>query len=132
MRTRRVSLVCELAVLLAVVVLVLFVWQDTLTVCSLSRVRMSNAAPTLSSYTHRYTHSLTTSHCHTLTESVNVSEISTGRCVAKLTDKDVDMEDVDMIDCSKPLDNVTALYYNEDTNEIVTGTQTGRIHVWTN
>jgi hypothetical protein len=30
------------------------------------------------------------------------------------------------------LEDVTALYYNEERNEIYTGNKEGRIHIWSN
>jgi len=52
--------------------------------------------------------------------SINVSEIATGKCLAKIEDSTH----------GKALQDVTALYYNEDLNEIYTGTKSGHIYAW--
>ncbi len=36
------------------------------------------------------------------------------------------------VDTAGALEDVTALYYNEERNEIYTGNKDGRIHIWSN
>ena len=61
--------------------------------------------------------------------SVNISEISTGRCLAKIeTDGDEDREK----ERARALDCITALFFNEERNELYTGNKAGLLHVWAN
>jgi WD40 repeat protein len=61
-----------------------------------------------------------------VSSSINVSEILTGRCLAQIS--------ADSSDPSRmaALQDITALYYNEDRNEIIVGNKQGRLHVWGN
>ena len=61
--------------------------------------------------------------------SINVSNILTGKCLAKISTKDGEPGSEPT---RKALEDVTALYYNEERNEIYTGTKTGHLHVWSN
>jgi hypothetical protein len=78
--------------------------------------------------------------------SINVSSILTGKCHAKLGQDDENKE-LDALTHSNPgilspsgyrpntesaLGDVTALYYNEEQNEIYTGNASGRVFVWAN
>eukprot|EP00294_Goniomonas_avonlea_P008555 CAMPEP_0114547908 /NCGR_PEP_ID=MMETSP0114-20121206/4704_1 /TAXON_ID=31324 /ORGANISM="Goniomonas sp, Strain m" /LENGTH=430 /DNA_ID=CAMNT_0001732473 /DNA_START=60 /DNA_END=1352 /DNA_ORIENTATION=+ len=58
--------------------------------------------------------------------SINVSNILNGKCIAKIRCND----------SSRPtqmaLEDVTALFYNEERNEIYTGNKDGRVHIWSN
>jgi len=61
--------------------------------------------------------------------SVNISEISTGRCLAKIeSDGDEEQEK----ERCRALDCVTALFFNEERNELYTGNKAGLMHVWAN
>jgi len=60
--------------------------------------------------------------------SINVSDILTGKCLAKISLNPDECSKEDL----KALDDVTALYYNEELNEIYTGNKMGLIHTWTN
>ncbi|RAL51339.1 hypothetical protein DM860_010841 [Cuscuta australis] len=86
--------------------------------------------------------------------SINISNILTGKCLAKIKATD----DAAMDDCSctarcngrnckskrvrvaerirstvaEALDDITALFYDEDRNEIYTGNRCGLVHVWSN
>ncbi|GAU18981.1 hypothetical protein TSUD_178990 [Trifolium subterraneum] len=79
--------------------------------------------------------------------SINVSNILTGKCVAKINAANC-IAKVD--DCSntcsckhidsaqirssvaEALEDITALFYDEDRNEIYTGNRHGLVHVWSN
>jgi hypothetical protein len=52
--------------------------------------------------------------------SIHVSHILSGRCLAKIDWKSADPN------------NLTALYYNEERGDIITGNTQGLLHVWTN
>lgn len=57
--------------------------------------------------------------------SINISWISTGKTLAKITcmpGQDAEHQ--------KALQEVTALFYNEERNEIYTGNRQGHVHVW--
>lgn len=58
--------------------------------------------------------------------SINVSSISKGKCLAKVTCDTNDSEQ------RIALTGVSALFYNEDRNEIYTGNRNGMIHLWSN
>ena len=58
--------------------------------------------------------------------SIHVSNILNGKCLAKINARDDDH------DTQFALQDVTALYYNEERNEIYTGTKSGHLHVWSN
>ncbi|GJQ94231.1 WD40/YVTN repeat-like-containing domain-containing protein, partial [Tanacetum coccineum] len=72
--------------------------------------------------------------------SINISNIWTGKCIAKLNSSNVLLsEDVDkkqkMIGgnmIAEALEDITALYYDEERNEIYTGNDHGLVHVWSN
>ena len=55
--------------------------------------------------------------------SINVSNILTGKCIAKLRNDSTSRG-------ASPLENVTALFYDEESNEIYTGSRSGIVHVW--
>ncbi|KAJ4756279.1 Transducin/WD40 repeat-like superfamily protein [Rhynchospora pubera] len=75
--------------------------------------------------------------------SINMSNILTGKCIAKISANDPEL-------CIRPtkrgetgrssirstvheaLEDVTALFYDEDRNEIYTGNKYGLVHVWSN
>lgn len=60
--------------------------------------------------------------------SINVSWISTGKLLAKIHCKSAD----DAAAKRDALREVTALFYNEERNEIYSGNGQGRLHVWSN
>jgi len=53
------------------------------------------------------------------TGSINVSDIMTGKCLAKIANEEM-------------LHDITSLFYNEDLNEIYIGNKNGTIHTWAN
>eukprot|EP00743_Colponemidia_sp_Colp-15_P007654 GILK01008284.1.p1 GENE.GILK01008284.1~~GILK01008284.1.p1 ORF type:complete len:427 (+),score=50.12 GILK01008284.1:82-1362(+) len=62
--------------------------------------------------------------------ALHVSNIQTGKCVARI--HAIDAEGTFDPKAEEALQNVTSVYYNEDRNEIYTGSHTGVIHVWSN
>ncbi|KVI11227.1 uncharacterized protein LOC112507166 [Cynara cardunculus var. scolymus] len=80
--------------------------------------------------------------------SINISNIWTGKCIAKINasnavsskQDDDDDEDgrspnqrqveVNMVE--EALEDITSLYYDEERNEIYTGNSNGLVHVWSN
>jgi hypothetical protein len=58
--------------------------------------------------------------------SINVSNILNGSCVARIKTRPGNMRD------RMALEDVTALFYNEERNEIYTGNKDGKVHVWSN
>lgn len=80
--------------------------------------------------------------------SINVSNILTGKCLAKINATNGSPK-IDACDskagCSKrndssrvrstvaeALEDITALFYDEERNEIYTGNRHGLVHVWSN
>lgn len=77
--------------------------------------------------------------------SINISNILTGKCLAKIRASNCSPKD-DCCCCSKKrtyasrirntvaeaLEDITALFYDEDRNEIYTGNRQGLVHVWSN
>jgi WD40 repeat protein len=61
-----------------------------------------------------------------ISSSINVSEILTGRCLTQIKANSSDPRRM------AALQDITALYYNEDRNEIIVGNKQGRLHVWGN
>jgi hypothetical protein len=75
--------------------------------------------------------------------SINMSEIMTGKCIAKVAANDPALGIAPRrTGCTKrsrvwstvseALEDVTALFYDEDRNEIYTGNKQGLVHVWSN
>lgn len=85
--------------------------------------------------------------------SINISNILTGKCLAKIkASKNVENEcncngDCCSSNCSskkraqssrirstvaEALEDITALFYDEERNEIYTGNRLGLVHVWSN
>eukprot|EP00850_Spirogloea_muscicola_P005793 SM000027S09574 [mRNA] locus=s27:100260:103268:+ [translate_table: standard] len=73
--------------------------------------------------------------------SINISNILTGRCMAKIRadDKSVRIaprasanSSVIRSSVAEALEDVTALFYDEERNEIYTGNRNGLVHVWSN
>ena len=67
--------------------------------------------------------------------SINVSSILTGQCLAKVLDKTPPLPRAERKKKKKKknaLEDVTALFYNEERNEIYTGNKSGLIHIWGN
>ncbi|KAF9615016.1 hypothetical protein IFM89_021587 [Coptis chinensis] len=73
--------------------------------------------------------------------SINISNILTGRCVAKISSSDPNLRSIprgrmrrSLIQSTicQALEEVTAVFYDEDHNEIYTGNRKGLIHVWSN
>ncbi len=58
--------------------------------------------------------------------SINVSNILNGSCVARIKTRPGNAKD------RLALEDVTALFYNEERNEIYTGNKDGKVHVWSN
>ncbi|KAJ8903604.1 hypothetical protein NDN08_004708 [Rhodosorus marinus] len=56
--------------------------------------------------------------------SINISSISTGKCMAKISC------DSESLQHRHALKGVSALYYNEDRNEIYTGNRSGTVCIW--
>lgn len=80
--------------------------------------------------------------------SINISNILSGKCLAKINAANCSFK-VDECEssacCSKwnrlsrvtstvaeALEDITALYYDEERNEIYTGNRHGLVHVWSN
>ncbi|KAF5184481.1 Transducin/WD40 repeat-like superfamily protein [Thalictrum thalictroides] len=74
--------------------------------------------------------------------SINMSNILTGKCIAKICSSDPNLRisprgrmggrSVIQSTVREALEDVTALFYDEDRNEIYTGNKQGLIHVWSN
>lgn len=75
--------------------------------------------------------------------SINMSNILTGKCIAKISASDpaVQISPRKRGDTGRSsirstvreaLEDVTALFFDEDRNEIYTGNKQGLIHVWSN
>mmetsp|Transcript_19614 Transcript_19614/g.38319 ORF Transcript_19614/g.38319 Transcript_19614/m.38319 type:complete len:518 (-) Transcript_19614:1400-2953(-) len=71
------------------------------------------------------------------TGSINISDILSGKCISKIEPPKV-MDTTDecavrrATEFEQGLEHVTALFYNEDLNEIYTGNRAGHIVVWSN
>lgn len=67
--------------------------------------------------------------------SINISNIWTGKCVAKINWRNACLNEEDEDERRKvagALEEVTALYYDEEHNAIYTGNAHGLVHVWSN
>ncbi|XP_008804634.1 uncharacterized protein LOC103717871 [Phoenix dactylifera] len=67
--------------------------------------------------------------------SINISNILTGKCLAKIRASSLSKcprSSRFRNTVSEALDDITALYYDEDRNEIYTGSRQGLVHVWSN
>ncbi|KAG8048726.1 hypothetical protein GUJ93_ZPchr0009g1383 [Zizania palustris] len=74
--------------------------------------------------------------------SINMSDIMTGKCIAKIAANDPTLlitprknggsERSIWSTIPEALEDVTALFYDEDRNEIYTGNKHGLVHVWSN
>ncbi|XP_018677502.1 uncharacterized protein LOC103974900 isoform X1 [Musa acuminata AAA Group] len=75
--------------------------------------------------------------------SINMSNILTGKCIAKISASDPALQISPRRRCEtgrssirstvrEALEDVTALFYDEERNEIYTGNKQGLIHVWSN
>ncbi|CAL9091594.1 hypothetical protein MUK42_20616 [Musa troglodytarum] len=75
--------------------------------------------------------------------SINMSNILTGKCIAKICPNDPALQitprkrgdnsrSTIRSTIREALEDVTALFYDEDRNEIYTGNKQGLIHVWSN
>ncbi|RLN31238.1 hypothetical protein C2845_PM05G17150 [Panicum miliaceum] len=75
--------------------------------------------------------------------SINMSEIMTGKCIAKIAANNPTISvaprrngcnERSSVSCTPPeaLKDVTAVLYDEDRNEIYTGNKHGLLHVWSN
>jgi hypothetical protein len=70
--------------------------------------------------------------------SINMSDIMTGKCIAKIAANDPALRIAPRKNGSPPiwstipeaLEDVTALFYDEDRNEVYTGNSHGLVHVW--
>ncbi|KAF7071222.1 hypothetical protein CFC21_076604 [Triticum aestivum] len=70
--------------------------------------------------------------------SINMSDIMTGKCIAKIAANDPALSIAPRKNGSpsiwssipEALEDVTALFYDEDRNEIYTGNSQGLVHVW--
>ena len=67
--------------------------------------------------------------------SINISNILTGKCLAKINASNGSPK-VDRLQkrstVAEALEDITALFYDEERNEIYTGNRQGLIHVWSN
>lgn len=61
--------------------------------------------------------------------SLNISDIFTGKCLAKIVAKKGSPNYQEQL---RALDDVSALYYNEELNEIYTGSKYGMVNCWSN
>lgn len=74
--------------------------------------------------------------------SINISNILTGKCIAKICPNDQNLQvsprrkgdnrSTVRSTIREALEDVTALFFDEDRNEIYTGNKQGLIHVWSN
>ncbi|KAF5182667.1 Transducin/WD40 repeat-like superfamily protein, partial [Thalictrum thalictroides] len=67
--------------------------------------------------------------------SINVSNILTGKCLAKIRASSGDPQSCctsTKSTVSEALEDITALFYDEERNEIYTGNRQGLVHVWSN
>lgn len=73
--------------------------------------------------------------------SINISNILTGKCLAKIRADDPSVgisprvrgnASVIRSTVQEALEDVTALFYDEERNEIYTGNRYGLVHVWSN
>lgn len=67
--------------------------------------------------------------------SINVSNILTGKCLAKICSSNCGPESwrtKSRSTVSEALEDITALFYDEERNEIYTGNRQGLVHVWSN
>lgn len=75
--------------------------------------------------------------------SINMSNILTGKCIAKISANDPELRICPgrrgenghssiRSTVREALEDVTALFYDEDRNEIYTGNKYGLVHVWSN
>lgn len=60
--------------------------------------------------------------------SINISNIFSGKCIGKISASSSCLWN----DEYKALEDVTAIYYNEELNEFYTGTDDGHLHSWRN
>ncbi|XP_071722074.1 uncharacterized protein [Rutidosis leptorrhynchoides] len=75
--------------------------------------------------------------------SINISNIWTGKCISKINSSNAippkdegesssNQRKIDMNMVEQALVNITALYFDEERNEIYTGDSNGLVHVWSN
>ncbi|GBG80793.1 hypothetical protein CBR_g31349 [Chara braunii] len=70
--------------------------------------------------------------------SINISNILTGKCLAKIRADDENVrcggstKRSSVAQVAETLEDVTALFYDEERNEIYTGNKQGLVHVWSN
>lgn len=73
--------------------------------------------------------------------SINISNILTGKCLAKIRADDPCVRiaprartnsSIIRSSVQEALEDVTALFYDEERNEIYTGNRHGLVHVWSN
>jgi hypothetical protein len=78
--------------------------------------------------------------------SINISNILTGKCLAKITPSSGPPKDDESSSSNcmgknskqrrnavaEALEDITALFYDEERNEIYTGNRHGLVHVWSN
>ena len=65
--------------------------------------------------------------------SIHVSNILTGKCLARVSDEPKGSEPLQGFSRrNEALQDVTALFYNEERNEIYTGNREGFVHIWGN
>ena len=62
--------------------------------------------------------------------TINVSNILTGKCLAKIQAPDSEGSGAEGMRVQSALEDVTALFYDEERNEIYTGNRQGLVHVW--
>mmetsp|Transcript_5510 Transcript_5510/g.9814 ORF Transcript_5510/g.9814 Transcript_5510/m.9814 type:complete len:450 (-) Transcript_5510:4-1353(-) len=64
--------------------------------------------------------------------SINISDILTGVCLSKIASDGNQGGEGANDKFTKGLEDVTALYYNEELNEIYTGNRHGMVYIWSN
>lgn len=70
----------------------------------------------------------------TVAGSINISNILTGKCLAKIQPSNSSKKRASRLrhTPTEALEDITALYYDEERNEIYTGNRQGLVHVWSN
>ena len=65
------------------------------------------------------------------TGTINISNILTGKCLTKITvDNASSNEKETKTMCFDALQDITSLHYDENINELYTGSKSGKLYVW--
>ncbi|MQL86351.1 hypothetical protein Taro_018869 [Colocasia esculenta] len=98
--------------------------------CNTNNIYITSDQDLIISYCKTESDDLTDDHA---AGSINISNILTGKCLAKIHENSCEK----LIHASRfrntvaeALEDITALYYDEDRNEIYTGNRQGFVHVW--